>query len=102
MSQNMPAPKGVHIDLDETTGEFVRLGWILLEHKCRYYQFNNPSIADREYDILDIRYRKLAEQLGLPPSASDMVGFSLERHSCQQVFEKILREQSIQNAARLS
>ena len=51
---------------------FIRLGWLLLEHKYRYYILNSPTISDHEFDTLEAEYRKLAEILELPPSASDM------------------------------
>ena len=51
---------------------FIRLGWLLLEHKYRYYILNSPTISDHEFDTLEAEYRKLAEILELPPSASAM------------------------------
>lgn len=69
--------------------EYIKLGWTLLEHKYRYYVKNNPVISDYEYDMLEKKYDALAEELGLPKSASDMVDFNTSRHSCQLVMDKL-------------
>lgn len=69
--------------------EFIRLGWIILEHKCRYYVFDKPIVTDYEYDLIEKKYDSLADKLGLEKSASDMVGFDLKRHSCQNVLKKL-------------
>lgn len=68
---------------------FARLSWKILEHKCHYYMFNNPQIQDYEYDMLEKEYDALALTLGKPPTASDMVGFDLERPSCRSVYRKL-------------
>lgn len=73
--------------------KFILLGWTLLEHKCHYYIFSNPTISDYEYDLLEKEYESLADFLGLEPSASNMVDFDMKRPSCKKVYEKIISEQ---------
>jgi len=68
---------------------FIKLGWELLEHKYRYYILNGQTISDYEFDQMEAEYRKLAEELGLPPSASDMVGFDSGRFSCQLAMHRV-------------
>lgn len=68
---------------------FIKLGWELLEHKYRYYILNMNTISDYDFDQLEAEYRKLAEELGLPPSASDMVGFDNTRFSCQLAMHRV-------------
>lgn len=79
-------------DTDKQKARFITLSWQLLEHKCRYYMFNSPSIQDFEFDKLEAEYRQLAQELGLEPTASDMVDFDTSRPSCQRVYEKISKE----------
>lgn len=69
--------------------QFIRLGWQILEHKCRYYILLNQSIPDFEYDKLEKEYDDLADELGYPKSASDMVDFDMDRSSCKSVYEKL-------------
>lgn len=68
---------------------FVNLSWILLEHKCRYYILNKPTVQDYEYDLLEKEYDALAQELGLPNSVGDMVDFDTSRPACQLVMEKL-------------
>jgi NAD-dependent DNA ligase len=68
---------------------FIQLSWQILEHKYRYYILVNPVISDYEYDMLEKEYDALADKLGLPKSASDMVDFDTNRPSCQRVAEKL-------------
>lgn len=68
---------------------FISLSWQILEHKYRYYILVNSTISDHEYDILEKEYDALADKLGLPKSASDMVDFDMNRPSCQRVAEKL-------------
>lgn len=70
---------------------FHKLSWEILEHKCRYYILDHPKIEDYAYDMLEKEYDALADELGLPKSASDMVGFKTDRPSCQRVMEKIVK-----------
>lgn len=65
---------------------------MLLEHKCRYYVHSRSTIDDYTFDMLEAEYRKLAEELGEPPSASDMVDFDTKRPSCQRVMDKVAKE----------
>lgn len=71
---------------------YVFLSWKILEHKARYYMYNAPTITDYEYDMLEKEYDALADELGQPKSASDMVGFKKDRESCKQVLEKIAKK----------
>ncbi len=68
---------------------FISLSWQILEHKYRYYILAKPVIGDYEYDMLEKEYEALADKLGLPKSASDMVDFDMNRPSCQRVMEKL-------------
>lgn len=72
---------------------FLELGWQILEHKCRYYILLNQVVSDFEYDQLEREYDSLADKLGLPKSASDMVDFDLNRPSCKRVHEKLTTPQ---------
>jgi NAD-dependent DNA ligase len=76
--------------------KLAKLSWTLLEHKCRYYVFDAPSIGDYEYDILEKEYEALAKELQVPPSVSDMVGFDETRESCKQVLNKLRRQRAEQ------
>jgi len=78
---------------EEENNRYIELSWKLLEYKCRYYMWGN-SIPDAEYDALEAEYIKLADQLELPKSASNMVGFSLDRPSCRLVYENLKRRYS--------
>lgn len=69
---------------------FKNLGWLLLEHKFRYYILQKPIISDYEFDKIETSYRSLAKKLGLPPTASDMVGFDMTRPSAQRAAMKVL------------
>lgn len=73
-------------------GRFVKLGWEILEHKCRYYILDEPVIRDYDYDMLEKEYESLALELGLEPSATNMVGFDDTRPSCQRVLNKLLKK----------
>lgn len=70
---------------------FNKLSWEILEHKCRYYIMDSPTIEDYEYDLIEKEYDALADELGLPKSASDMVGFKEDRPSCQRVMTKLIK-----------
>lgn len=69
---------------------FAKLSWFILECKYCYYcrpQFKHPS--DTEYDKVEEEYKAIAAQLGVEPSASNMVGFDLNRPSCRLVAEAV-------------
>lgn len=68
---------------------FTELGWLLLEHKCRYYVTIRDIIPDAEYDKLEDEYKALAQKLGRTSTACDMVGFDLSRPSCKLVLHKL-------------
>ena len=71
---------------------FIELGWLLLEHKCRYYVTIRDIIPDAEYDKLEDEYKALAKKLGRASTACDMVGFDLSRPSCMLVLHKLTGE----------
>lgn len=73
----------------KSKAKYIKLGWEILEAKYRYYILGSPTLQDYEYDIMEKEYEKLADELGLPKSASEMVDFKLDRPSCQAVIEKI-------------
>lgn len=56
-------------------GVFIELGWVLLEHKWRYYVRGCAIIPDEQYDKLELEYKALAKKLGLTPSVAQTVGF---------------------------
>ncbi len=68
---------------------FNELGWLLLEHKCRYYVTIQDVIPDAAYDRLEDEYKALAQKLGRYPTASEMVGFDLNRPSCRLVLHRL-------------
>ena len=68
---------------------FIKLGWLLMEHKFRYYRLDSPIVEDHEYDKLEREYDNLAKELGLPPTAVDMVGFDQNRPSGALVADKV-------------
>lgn len=68
--------------------KFTELSWIILEAKYEYYWLDNPSLEDYEFDLIEREYIKLAKELNLPPTASDMVGFDFKRPSCALVQRK--------------
>lgn len=68
--------------------EYVKLGWDIIKYKYYYYELAKPLIEDYDYDMIERRYCELADKLGLPKSASEMVGFDRERPSCQLVMSK--------------
>lgn len=68
---------------------FIRLGWQLIGAKFSYYIMDAPTLADHEYDSLEREYDALAKKLGVPPTASDMVGFDRTRPSCVLAADKI-------------
>lgn len=69
---------------------FVKLGWKILEAKFNYYVMDAPTLQDHDYDQMEREYDALAKKLGVPPTASDMVGFKGERPSCQLAGDKVL------------
>jgi NAD-dependent DNA ligase len=71
---------------------FAQKSWEILEHRCRYYVFNAPTIDDVAYDALEQEYNALADRLGRARYASEMVGFDLQRPSCWSVYVKLKGE----------
>jgi len=47
--------------------EFERLGKEILEHKYLYYIKANPTITDYDYDMLEVKYTKIAKSLEKEP-----------------------------------
>ena len=71
---------------------FVKLSWEILEHKFRYYEgakHGLTPIADEAYDKIESNYKKLASALKINPTASDMVGFDINKPSCKLVMKKL-------------
>ena len=81
---------------------WIWLGWKILEHKYRYYLLDAPIISDYEYDQLDLEYRRLAEDLGEEPTASDMVGFDPSRWSSQEAMRKVDEQNYKHNGDKLN
>lgn len=44
--------------------EFINLQKDLMLHKKLYYEFNTPNISDYEYDMLERKSFKMAQELG--------------------------------------
>ena len=84
-------------DLSEDQKKFIELGWKLLEYKCVYYRpklvhpynLEYCTISDATYDLLEGQYKAVCVRLGEIPTASDMVGFDLDRPSCKMVVRKL-------------
>jgi hypothetical protein len=77
--------------------EFIQLSWILLEAKLQYY---HPELvhashgadyifSDQIYDAMESDYKRLAGELGQPPSVTDAVGFPLHTPSGRLVANKL-------------
>lgn len=64
---------------------FNTLSWIILRAKYEYYILNDSHLTDDQYDALEREYDSLAKELNLEPTASNMVGFDMQRPSCQLV-----------------
>lgn len=77
------------MDPQDKKQRFIQLSWEILEHKCRYYIMDSPIVQDYEYDAIEKEYEALAKELGLEPTASNMVGFNPDRPSCQSVMRKL-------------
>lgn len=72
----------------------IKIGWILLEHKCLYYTLVDPKystlrIPDYKYDFLENTYISLCRKLNKKDSVSSMVGFDKKRPSCKLVYDKL-------------
>lgn len=80
--------------------KFIKLGWEILEHKFRYYVLSEPIIRDYDYDLLEKQYDSLADSLGLPKSATDMVDFKEDRWACKLVKDKVLRQRREKKKSR--
>lgn len=74
----------------EKRKEAITLGWRILESKYIYYCLGGEhplAINDAEYDRMERKYQALCKELNMEPSASNMVGFSKSKPSCQLVME---------------
>jgi hypothetical protein len=79
---------------------FVQISWKLLEYRLMYYHPDkvHPSwhddlvILDSNYDQLEAEYKRLADELGVAKTVSDMVDFDFSRPSCQVVMKKLGKE----------
>jgi hypothetical protein len=75
----------------------VDLAWRILEYKCAYYRpqyvhidnVDRYVVVDAVYDAIEAEYRQLCKELGVTPSACDMVDFDESRPSCQLVKTKL-------------
>ncbi len=74
---------------EEKLERFIKMGWEILEHKCRYYIMCTSIIEDHVYDKLEKEYEALAAELGLEPSASNMIDFDTKRPSSRLVMDKL-------------
>jgi NAD-dependent DNA ligase len=82
-------PKGKHLNKQQ---RFIDLGWLILEHKWRYYigvRYGVSPVSDAEYDKLEDEYVQLADELIENAYSSTMVGFDINRPSCQLVDSKM-------------
>lgn len=76
---------------------YIELSWKILEFKCAYYRpdlvhgdsLPKYTVPDVVYDKLESEYKELCGKLGESPTASDMVGFDLDRPSCRLVVKKL-------------
>ena len=50
--------------------DFEKLGKELLKHKYLYYVKASPTISDYDYDMLELKYTKMAKQLKIRPEVS--------------------------------
>src|SRR4051812_25540368 len=78
----------------DKTLEFNKLSWKLLEAKFRYYILDQPELQDHEYDALERRYDTLAKELGLEPTAANMVGFKEDSPSASLVRQKVMQSEN--------
>ena len=87
--------------MDEVSANFLSLQRELLKHKYLYYVKSAPVISDYEYDMLEVKSKKLAKQLGFRADewegpADDekdhvhwMVDFDKEHPMAKQVMEEV-------------
>lgn len=69
---------------------FVRLSWILLKAKVKYYLFPDiDNITDSEYDSMEREYLQLCKLLIRENSIQSMVGVDTSRPSVRAVIAKI-------------
>ena len=68
--------------------EMAELSWKIIEAKYWYYRRSEPKLTDYQYDLMEKRYEALCEELGLLPTASNMVDFDTERTCCKHVVLK--------------
>lgn len=79
-----------------TDMEYYRLCWTIVEHRVRYYYFDNPIIEDYEYDMLERKYMKECDIRGLEHYAI-APGINLNRPSVQEAILKVSRQMGVQN-----
>ncbi len=73
----------------ETQRTPEEMAWDILTAKYCYYVLDSPVMEDEDFDKLEVDFRDWCAILGMSPSAADMVGFDLERPSCQLVKRKV-------------
>ena len=70
-----------------------KLAWQILGHKFLYYQgskYKLKPVMDSRYDKIEEEYKDLCEEIGIEPTASDMVGFDETRGSCRMVKQHLI------------
>ncbi len=83
-----------------TKQETIKLGWELIEHKIRYYEFAEPIIGDVDYDMLERQYtlsciehdieNTISCQHNNPTYWKGMIGCDMKRPSVQMVYDKLM------------
>lgn len=68
---------------------FIKLGWLILEAKFRYYVLDDPILSDGEYDRLEREYSELGKRLGYDMDALYMVDFDRTRPACILTADKV-------------
>ncbi len=83
--------------------EYIKLSWLIIEHKLRYYTFHDSIISDYEFDNLERRYLYLCEHLdlintvchksypGITAKGNGMMEIDITRPSVLLVYDKIIR-----------
>ncbi len=69
----------------------VRLNWLLLEHRIRYYVLDTPVIEDLEYDKLERLFLDYCEEQKISSCLQTMVGADMSLPCMQQAYNKVLQ-----------
>lgn len=73
----------------EKVAHMETVGHRLLEHRYRYYILDAPILADWVYDYIERYYECVAQDMGLPAIASNMVDFDLSRVDAQEAKARV-------------